>query len=124
MTVKNQHVDACHCDMCRRWCGGPGLAVFCQGAPEFEGEPPLGVYQSSEWAERLFCKTCGSSLFYRLIAKGDYVAYAGSLDLSDDARMTVEIFVDEQPGYYAFAGERKRMTGAEVFAEFASGQES
>ncbi len=34
-----------------------------------------------------------------------------------------QVFVDEKPGYYAFAGETRELTGAEVFALFAEGKE-
>jgi len=33
-----------------------------------------------------------------------------------------EIFIDEKPALYAFAGERSRKTGAQVIAEFAAKQ--
>ena len=59
-------VGACHCDMCRRWACGPYLAMDCGIDVTFEGEDDIGVYNSSEWADRGFCKQCGSNLFYRL----------------------------------------------------------
>ena len=40
------------------------------------------------------------------------------LDGLDGASFTTEIFIDEKPPYYSFAGERTRMTGAEVVAAF------
>ncbi len=36
--------------------------------------------------------------------------------------MTQQIFVDEQPQYYAFANDTARLTGAEVFAAHAANQ--
>jgi len=67
-TAKNaiQSVGACHCGMCRKWGGGPLMAVDCGTDVTFEGEKYISVYDSSEWAERGFCKKCGSHLFYRL----------------------------------------------------------
>ncbi|MDX2287894.1 MAG: GFA family protein, partial [Hyphomicrobiaceae bacterium] len=53
------HVDACHCAMCRRQVGGPLMAVACDKV-EVTAGAYLGVYQSSAWAERCFCKRCGS----------------------------------------------------------------
>jgi hypothetical protein len=32
-----------------------------------------------------------------------------------------EIFIDEKPGYYDFAGERDRLTAAEVRAKYSPG---
>jgi hypothetical protein len=123
VALKTQDVGACHCDMCRTWCGGPSLALDCAAAPVFESDDQLGVYRSSDWAERLFCKTCGSSLFYRLVEGGHYSVQVGAVELDETARLTVQIFTDEKPAYYAFANDTKMMTGAEVFAEFAGGQE-
>lgn len=113
------HVDACHCGMCRRQIGGPLMGVTLEGPPVFNDESRLGVYQSSEWAERVFCRTCGTNLLYRMRNGAMYTIHAGALDDLADARFAVEIFVDDKPDYYAFAGDRLRMTGAEVMAAFA-----
>ena len=34
------------------------------------------------------------------------------------AKLTTEVFIDEKPGFYAFAQETNQMTGAELFALF------
>jgi len=57
-------VGACHCGMCRKWGGGPFMEVDCSTDISFKGEEAIGVYNSSSWAERGFCKKCGSHLFY------------------------------------------------------------
>mgnify|MGYP001794305776 FL=1 len=44
--------------MCRKWSGGVFLGIEVpKGGMEIEGEENLGVYSSSPWAERVFCKT-------------------------------------------------------------------
>ena len=116
------HVDACHCGMCRRSVGGPFLGVSLAEPPIVEDESQLNVYKSSEWAERLFCKTCGSNLFYRMTDTDFHTVLVGALDDMADAKLTLEIFTDEKPGYYDFAQDTKKMTGAEVMAMFASGE--
>lgn len=116
-------VDACHCSMCRRWAGGPIIALDCGDAISFEGADSITRYRSSDWAERGFCKLCGSSLFYRLLQDGRYAVSAGAFDDQTDFTLSGEIFIDDKPKYYDFAGDRCRMTGAEVFAMFvASGE--
>ncbi len=117
------HVDACHCSMCQRRIGGPLMAVNLTAAPVIEDDSQLGVYASSDWAERLFCKNCGSNLFYRLRDGSHHSVHAGALDDLSDANFTMEIFIDEKPDYYAFDGDRKKLTGQEVMAMFAGGQE-
>lgn len=110
--------------MCRKWSGGIyiGLHVSAEEAI-IEGEDNITVFKSSEWAERAFCKTCGSNLFYRVTApgphKGDYHFGLGLLDNPDELSLTEEIFIDEKPTVYSFANDTKKMTGAEIFALFA-----
>ncbi len=114
-------VGACHCDMCRKWTGGPLLAVDCGSDIKFSGEENIGVFSSSEWAERGFCKQCGSSLFYRLKQTSQHIVPAGVFDAENRFVLDHQVFVDEKPDYYRFAGEdhMHNMTGAEVFAMFA-----
>jgi hypothetical protein len=118
-TPKNRHVDACHCGMCRRWSAGPMFAVDCSGTLKIEDETQLGVYRSSEWAERCFCKQCGTSLFYRLVGKDFVAVSAETLDDQSGYVLTTQIFVDEKPPHYDFANKTKMMTGADVFAAFS-----
>jgi len=121
-TLREHDIGVCHCTMCRKWSAGPFFAVECDGPVRVtKGEDQLGVYRSSEWAERCFCKTCGTSLFYRLVGKPFYALSSETLDDKTDLAFTSQIFIDEKPGYYGFSNITKTMTGAEVFAAF-SGQ--
>ena len=52
-------IHACHCSKCRTWSGTPALGVSV-GSVEFTGTEHIGVYGSSPWAERGFCKSCGT----------------------------------------------------------------
>ena len=54
-----------------------------------------------------------------IIDSGEYIVSVGALDDQDGFVLDSEIFVDEQPPFYAFANETTKMTGAEVFAMFA-----
>ncbi|MBA1147565.1 GFA family protein [Ectothiorhodospiraceae bacterium WFHF3C12] len=108
-------VGACHCSMCRRWGGGPLLAVECGGDVRFEGDEHVSAFDSSEWAERGFCSRCGTHLFYRLKASGDYVLPAGLFDDQSVFTFTSQIFIDHKPGYYDFANQTRDLTEAQVF---------
>lgn len=116
---------ACHCGMCRKWSGGVyiGIRIEAEGI-SFEGAENITVFSSSEWAERGFCKTCGSSLYYRVTAPGPYHGnyHIGMGTVDDASGLTVsqEIFTDLKPKGYAFAGDLDGMTEAEVMAMFAS----
>ncbi len=110
------HYHACHCGMCRRWSGGPGFAVIATGI-EFEGEENIGRYSSSSWAERGFCRQCGSGLFYRLTSENRYFMNVGCFDDSSIFNLTAEIYIDNKPDGYDFAGDHPRLTEAEVIAQ-------
>ncbi|GAU84871.1 GFA family protein [Bosea sp. BIWAKO-01] len=115
-------MDVCHCGMCRKWSGGTFMAVPCTGVT-VDDDAALGIYPSSDWGERVFCRTCGSSLFWRLRGGEGHVAVSmQSFDDLSPFAFTEEIFIDEKPALYAFAGERPRKTGAQVVAEFAAKQ--
>ncbi len=113
-------VGCCHCSMCRKWGGGPLLAVEGVSGVRFEGEDDIAVFASSQWAERGFCRRCGTHLFYRLKREGRYVIPAGLLDGAPHLTFDHQIFVDEKPDYYAFANETKMLTGEQVFAAYGN----
>ncbi len=125
VTITKEHKEAatCHCEMCRRWCSGPMMAIHVGKDVVFEGEDNIATYRSSEWAERAFCKTCGTSLYYRLIDADDIILAVGLLDRQQDLALTSQIFIDEKPDFYDFANETETLTGAQVFARYAPPQE-
>ncbi len=117
-------VGACHCNICRKWGGAAFLAVECGSDVSFSGEENIGVYQSSEWAERGFCQKCGSHLFYKLKQNNQHFIPVGLFDNSEGLRFDHQVFIDEKPEYYSFANETHNMTGAELFAQFAPTSEN
>lgn len=117
------HVGACHCGMCRKWGGGPLLAVDCGSDVTFLGKENISIFDSSEWAERGFCSKCGSHLFYRLKAQNLYIVPVGLFDHCVTLIFDHQIFIEEKPAFYSFSNKTKDMTGAEVFAQFATPSE-
>ena len=124
-TVKNRgsKVTACHCDMCRRWGGGPLIEVECGIEVTFKGEANISVYDSSDWAERGFCKHCGSHLFYRLKATQEYQMPVGLFENQNDLVFEQQVFIDEKPDYYSFSNKTSDITGAEIYAMYVGFQE-
>ncbi len=116
-------VGACHCSMCRTWGGGPLLALDCGPNVRFEGEEAISVFDSSAWAERGFCSRCGTHLFYRLKANGQYMMPPGLFDSEDGLVLEHQVFIDEKPEYYEFANATHNMTGAEIFAKYGGGSD-
>ena len=125
ITSEVKETGACHCAMCRKWSGGVFMSVAVpKDGMKITGEDQIGLYPSSPWAERAFCKSCGSSLFYRVTAEGPMQgeAHVGFGTLSDVSSIpfTGELFIDLKPEAYSFAGEgRQQMTEAEVIALFS-----
>lgn len=93
------------------------FAVHGGGNVQFSGAAPV-AYRSSEWAERGFCATCGTHLFYLLLPSREYILPAG-LFQDQEFTLTNEIFIDEKPGYYALKNETEKMTGQQVREQFA-----
>jgi hypothetical protein len=119
-TAVTANVGACHCSMCRKWGGGPLLAVDAGAEVVFSGDQQPTTFTSSAWAERGFCGQCGTHLFYRLTEHNKYIMPVGLFDGDNPWLMDHQIFVDEKPDFYCFANDTKNMTGAEVFAEFSA----
>lgn len=122
-------VGACHCVMCRKWSGGIYLAVhLTKDQVTFKGEEHIECYKSSDWAERGFCKTCGSSLFYRVTApgpnEGDLHLAFGTIDDQSGMYLEEEIFIDRKPEGYSFAQDTAKMTSDQMFALFAEAGET
>jgi hypothetical protein len=114
------HYHACHCGMCRRWSGGGPFFTASTHGVAFEGTEHLARYASSDWAERGFCRTCGTTLFYFLKPTKTYMMSVGAFDEPSPFRLVLEIFIDNKPEGYALAGDHPRWTEAETLARFAA----
>jgi len=115
-------IDACHCSRCRRWSGGVFLSVPCGTSLDLRGGDALGVHRMSDYGERLFCRTCGSSIAWRM-QDGSMSAVAfQAFDDQSGLVFAEEIFIDDKPPHYSFANETRKLTGAQVMAQFANEQ--
>ena len=117
--AENRGINVCHCGQCRRWGGGgPFMPVRFEGGVVFEDDAALTWFKSSEHGERGFCRVCGSSLFWRAPGAGNDVAINVST-LGDDHGLQLQqhIWVDDQPGWYAFADDAPRLTAAQAMGQ-------
>lgn len=112
--------DVCHCSMCRKWSGGPAMTVDAGTTISFQGTEFITTYSSSDWAERGFCKKCGTHLFYRLKESGFSNVPLGLLENSQHFKFHLQIFIDMKPEQYSFANKTEQMTEAEVFAKYSA----
>ena len=120
VTKVNPKFTVCHCDTCRNWGGGPFFAVQCGTEVEIKGAENVKEYDSSSWASRGFCATCGTHLFYRLKKNGSYNMPVGLFPRINNLVMTMQYFSDQRPDYYCFSNQTQEMTEAEIKAYFAS----
>lgn len=111
-------VGACHCKMCRRWGGGPFLEIGGGVDVQIKGREFVSVYSSSEWAERGFCSNCGSHLYYRVVATGEYTIPAGILDDVSHLKLDHQVYIDEKPSHYEFANVTLNFSTAEMIAKY------
>lgn len=94
-------VAACHCGQCRRWSGHVWAAVpVPDDRLTIEGAEHIRWYRSSDKAERGFCTTCGSSMFWRAIGRGDTDVALGCIDAPTGLRLERHIWVGDKGDYY------------------------
>jgi hypothetical protein len=96
------------------------MEINCGSDVRIDGETKLSVFDSSNWAERGFCSSCGTHLFYRIKETGQHMMPVGLFDNDDELVFRSQVFIDEKPSYYQFANETEDLTGAEIFAKYGS----
>ena len=113
-------VSACHCQSCRGWGGGPFLAVQCGTKVQFEGQEHIKEYDSSAWAKRGFCQSCGTHLYFYFKKAEAYNMPVGIFENLEGLAMAMQFYIDKKPDYYCFAQETASMTEAEIMSYYAS----
>ncbi len=95
-------VTVCHCRQCRRTSGHLWAATNSPfDSLTFTKDVGLTWYASSDFAKRGFCRSCGSSLFYRMNGEDGIGIAAGCLDLPTGMHIAQHIFVADKGDYYA-----------------------
>ncbi len=117
--VKSNSIEACHCTMCRKWGGGPFLSVECDSHVQFEGADSITTFDSSDWADRGFCRECGTHLFYRLKQEAHYAIPVGLFENGNEWVLSEQIYIDEKPAFYSFAEATRDFTGVEIRARYS-----
>lgn len=115
-------VEACHCDTCRRWGSGPLFTLTCKEGIAWSGEQHIREYNSSDWAARAFCDSCGSHLYYFLKPTGQYMISPGLFEGTNSLQLDMEVFIDEKPPYYCLSEDSRKLTGEEVMKLFADAE--
>ena len=94
-------VTICHCGQCLRTAGHAWASVSVPTAAlAISGAAQITWYRSSEIAERGFCTTCGSSLFFRRTDAARTAIAAGTLHQPTGLTTGKHIFVADKGDYY------------------------
>lgn len=93
-------VIVCHCIQCRKMSGHfTGATQSLAADMEIHGAS-LKWYRSSDVAERGFCGTCGSTLFWRRFGNPHVSIFAGTLDGETGLKEAGQIHVGTKGDYY------------------------
>ena len=109
---------ACNCEMCCQQTSFAFVNIAVDQA-SIEMVGPVKVFRSSESAQRGFCETCGSTLWYGLQADGSRNLAAGLFPALKSAAMAQEFFVDQCLLGSGFVGAHSKLTRNETIALFA-----
>lgn len=113
-------LQACHCTQCQRWTGGGPLYSVRVKNLDLTGEADINAYHHSEWGERASCRTCGSTLYWRLQGRSVAFVAPGLLDDQSGLTLTEEIFVDDRPEWLPPHAGAAQRTEAEMKAQLAA----
>lgn len=118
--VPEHGAHACHCGNCRKWSGGIFLSVHCGTSVVFEDDAPVTRHASSDWAERVFCARCGSSLIWQMRDGSSQIVSIQAFDAPGEFVLQSQIYTDHKPGNYALANQTEMLTEADVVAKYAT----
>ncbi len=94
-------VTACHCSQCRKQTGSFYTATgMADSDITIEGADNLTWFEASPEAQRGFCKTCGSALFWKWKGSHSTSIMAGTLDGDTGLKLVEHIFVADKGDYY------------------------
>lgn len=99
-------VIACHCTQCRRQTGhflaSTNVAVADLA---IEGEESVRWYRSSAIADRGFCGTCGSVLFWHRPGSDRIAIAMGGFETPTGVVIGAHIFAADKGDYYEIGGD-------------------
>ena len=112
----------CHCPMCRRWTGSALVEVSVKTSDiTWDGAEHIATRKTSDWAERAWCRECGTGLYFRQTRQDEWFGETDlPLGIFDDPNgfdLSYENYVDHAPEGFRLADcGQKRLTRADVLA--------
>lgn len=102
-------VVACHCAQCRK-SSGHHVAATSAAREDVEISGDVQWYRSSDTAQRGFCPTCGSNLFWD--GPGENLSiFAGTLDAPTGLDLTGHIYCADKGDYYELPDDLPKAAG-------------
>ena len=93
-------IVACHCTQCRKLSGHYAASFDAdETALRYMSRKSLAEYETPAGGRRGFCKTCGSSLYFRSV-KGEFSIEAGAVTGPTGGQLTEHIFTAFKGDYY------------------------
>ena len=94
-------VVACHCTQCRKTSGHYSAATeLDRSRLRITCDDGLRWYRSSDRAQRGFCSTCGSSLFWQADGAESVSVEVGAIDGATGLQMDKHIYESDKGDYY------------------------
>ena len=110
-------VLACHCTQCRKTSGHFWAATSAADSTiTLTHKAGLKWFRASDTAQRGFCATCGSSLFWKPDGQARTAIAAGAFDTSAGLTLAAHVFVADKGDYYAISD------GCQQFQQFSGGE--
>lgn len=101
----SDEISACFCDLCTRWGGGVQMGI---DAPQdhVKVTGPVKTHRSSTLAERAWCDTCGSAVWFRYVDGHDagyFELSPGLFENAGGAALTRIVYADRAPDGFVLA---------------------
>ena len=101
--------SVCHCGQCRRQSGHVWASTHVPDDQlTLTAQEGLRWYRSSDRAQRGFCGTCGSFLFWKAEGEAATSIAMGALDAPTGLRVARHIFVADKGDYYDITDDLPR----------------
>ncbi len=108
-------ITECHCSQCRKQSGHRYAVTSTKsGNVTIEGTGNITWFRASPAAQRGFCATCGSHLFWRSLSDDDMAILAASIDEPIGLRLVSHIFVEDKGDYYTITDDLPQFTGYDM----------
>lgn len=114
LTPPLRPIIVCHCRQCALWTGY-AVAATAVDLSRFHlqsGAGDLRWFSSSEHADRGFCATCGSSLFWRPRNGSRIAVLAGLLQSPTGLSIAAHVYVADKADFYDISGDAPRFPAA------------